>query len=330
MSMPTNHGYKFPEKLIKKMIDSINKSNEINQKIEFSLFAKDNIIFCGSDCERNEKVGSFRVYPNENHAIHCTEDIIAGYKYGITCVGATKDISCMIRKEDYKDEVCRQIQDIINRSNHLEKSFNESIRTVDEFLARYIKSEDIEIVDILLAIDELTEVLEFEEFSPELGEEPGILLGEFVLPVSIVKKMKDLVIKSEKIGKEICLDFCADSENIIIARNEFIGEEDCVRTYKNCKKGEVFLGAFHTHPYNDKVGLSIEDLIGLYLFGIVCIGTRNDIKAYICNKFDKKDLEFLKNLNRTIRHLDKEIIKIQKEKFEFGDTHFDRIGRRIK
>lgn len=313
----------FPDDLLEKMINSVIDSNKIDQEIEFNLCTND------VNCEENqaETIGSFHVYPKEKRAEHHTKDMILGYKYGIACVGAIDEIVCMIRKEDYRDDIYQQMQEIKDRYNYLYKISDELSQVKDKFLETKIKSGDMHIVEISLDIEDIEMALEIAELPGIiLPINPRIPLGQFILPINVIQKMKDLIIESEKIGKEMGFDLCVNSDNMIIVRNECIGDENCAATERKCKIGEIFIGIFHTHSHRAKmVKISLSDLITIYRDGIGCIGAREEMKCFLRYDFNKNEYEFLENLYADTELINKEIDKTSKEKIEFGKKHFEEV-----
>lgn len=313
----------FPESLIEKMVNSIILSNDIDQEIGFVLCAKDNIVHdrfhcedekCSSirelKCESGEiPIGFFHAYPYEKRGEVLDQDIELGYKYGVIVAGGIDEIFFMIRKEDYRDEVYQEIRKIINENKELDRE--------TENLLLELQSH-MDILELQLSdIEELKRRLIDENIS---GIPLRSVRGEFILSVDIIQNMIASIEKSKKIFKEVGLELCG-ANNIVITRNECIGEESCIRGRKGiCEPGEVLIGGFHAHTSkNARPSLSDLSLVA-YGPGVECIGSRTEIKCFI--KRQRSDQEYLEKLSKTKELIMEEENRIRKEKDEFGVKHF--------
>lgn len=317
----------FSEELIEKMINSIILSNEINEEIGFVLCAKDNIIYdkfhckggeCSSiiklelECEPCEiPIGFFHVYPRVKLADILDRDIEIGYKYGLVVGGGTTEIFFMVRKEDYKDEIYQEMSKIINHANELEMM----IESITQQIQSHMDILELQLTD--------TELLKIENISSIPLKSP---MGQYVLPIGIIEKMKEFIEKGNNIGIEIGFELHV-SNSIIIAKNECIGEEYCIRHEFESKSEEIIIGGFHVHPHSKKVKPSIPDLrLVVYGPGIECIGTEKEIKCFIRRKeFDKSLIELVNDGELLME--DKEIVRKRKE--EFAVKYFEGIIRKI-
>jgi hypothetical protein len=315
----------FSKELMGKMINSIILSNEINEEIGFVLCAKDDIVVdkfhckgekCSSigelECESGEiPIGFFHVYPRVKSSDILDQDIEIGYKYGLIIGGGTDEIFFMVRNEDYRDNVYQEMLKIINEAEELEMSI--------ESMTRHIQSH----VDILeLPLTEV-EVLKGENI---FGIPLKSHIGQYVLPIDVIEKMKEFVEKGNNIGIEVGFELHA-SNNMIISKNECVGEEYCIKHEFESKPEETIVGGFHVHPHSKKVLSSISDLrLVVYGPGVECIGTEKEIKCFIRRK------EFDKSLEKLIG--DGELLMEEKErtrkiKEEFALKYFNGFIRKI-
>lgn len=136
-------------------------------------------------------------------------------------------------------------------------------------------------------------------------------LDSFFLMDNTINLMKGLLDDTKRTGLEHGFDLCINPrERILKAENFCVGTKCEVPSPKECKKGEILVGGFHTHPPPFSPRPSLDDLkIGLQL-GIECIATvkDNSIKCYV----KKEDISFKKE-SETISEMDK-LIKKRDEK----------------
>ncbi len=315
----------FSEELMEKMISTIILSNDINQEIGFILCAKDNIIYdkfhcrsekCSSirelECNSGEvPIGFFHVYPRVKLSDILDQDTEIGYKYGLVVGGGTTEIFFMVRKEDYRDEVYQEMLKIINEANELERLIESSTKQIQSH------------VDILeLSLSDI-ESLKSENISSIPFQSPK---GQYVLPIDVLEKMKEYIEKGNNIGIELGFELHV-SNSVIIAKNECIGEEYCIRHEFESKSGEIIIGGFHVHPHSKKVQPSIPDLrLVIYGPGIECIGTEKEIKCFIKRKeFDKSLIELVNDGELLMEYKE----RVRKRKEEFAVKYFKGIIRKI-
>ena len=93
----------------------------------------------------------------------------------------------------------------------------------------------------------------------------------------ITSYMSELINKTDKDRKERLFKICA-SDNQIRATEHCVGNECEVIPRADCKKGEITVGWFHTHPEPGKERLSSGDI----MYGIdkdfSCVGFRKEGK----------------------------------------------------
>ena len=149
-----------------------------------------------------------------------------------------------------------------------------------------------------------------------------VKLNNYILPDSIIQKMRDKVEYSRSDSVEAGFDFCTDNTKNLHAKNIYTrnrhtkdrhvknhnvknhqlhdenhctGTQCMIETAKGCKQGN-YVGGFHTHP-NESSNPSIQDIAIAYLNGIECIGGTDDknIKCYIRNDFvaTEKNLDII-------------------------------------
>jgi hypothetical protein len=305
-------GFTFPIDLIEKMRDSVTESNNKRQKVEFKLCAKDNIVYAENFCEGS--IGYFRVIPEIKYPRLTIEDIKFALN-SIVCLGGINQIYCFIRKGEY-NEALNKLQDINNKTKKLEEIVKKYEQGKSEFLDRDIRSGNMEVIDIPLDIDKLKKYL-------ELVNLPGIRLGQYILPINVVQRMKDIIIEGEESGTEIAYDLCADKNNVIKATNKIRWEEArYVVPVAQCGINETLVGSFHTHSHAElKVDPSLPDLLST--FGkLMCIGARTEIKCFLRHNFNEGDREYLKSL---INIIPDEFLKLDKERSEFLEKYFEFI-----
>lgn len=126
-------------------------------------------------------------------------------------------------------------------------------------------------------------------------------LNSFILPDSIIQKMKDKIQEAKIKDIEIGFNLCSDNSQL---HDESLrtGTEYELRMPDTCSKGRK-VGSFHTHV--ESTDPSIMDIYDTYRFGIGCIGSIEEkkIKCHI-----RKD--------KTPKQEDMEIIKSNITKFE--------------
>ena len=109
-------------------------------------------------------------------------------------------------------------------------------------------------------------------------------LDSFFLFDNTINLMKSVLDDTKRTGLEHAFDLCINErERILKAENFCIGERCEVRPFQECKKGEVLVGGFHTHPSPFSPRPSLDDLSTGLQFGIECIATvkENSIKCYV-------------------------------------------------
>lgn len=117
-------------------------------------------------------------------------------------------------------------------------------------------------------------------------------LNSFILPDSVIQKMKRNVEDSRIKDIEVGFNLCAENGNLH-DENPCVGIECAVDIPKGCTRGK-YVGLFHTHPHNSSEP-SIQDIANAYQIGINCIGSTEEknIKCYIRKDtiHTRKDLE---------------------------------------
>lgn len=91
----------------------------------------------------------------------------------------------------------------------------------------------------------------------------------------ITSKMSEMINETNKDHKERFFKICAEN-NQIIATKHCVGDECMVIPKADCKRGEITIGWFHTHPAPGKERLSSSDI----MYGIdkdfSCVGFRKE------------------------------------------------------
>ena len=105
-------------------------------------------------------------------------------------------------------------------------------------------------------------------------------LNSFILPDSVIQKMKRNVEDSRTKDIEVGFNLCAENGNLH-DENPCVGTECSVDIPKGCTRGK-HVGLFHTHS-NTSSEPSIQDIANAYHIGINCIGSTEEkcIKCYI-------------------------------------------------
>lgn len=106
-------------------------------------------------------------------------------------------------------------------------------------------------------------------------------LNSFILPDSVIQKMKDNVNYSRFENIEFGFNLCSDNQKQLHHEKPCLGNECSVDIPKGCDKGE-HVGIFHTHASSSSKP-SILDILNAYKLSINCIGSteEKDIKCYV-------------------------------------------------
>ena len=115
-----------------------------------------------------------------------------------------------------------------------------------------------------------------------------IKLNSFILPDSVIQKMKVKIEDSRFKNIEVGFNLCTEN-GTIHDESPCTGTECSIRIPKGCKRGK-HVGLFHTHPHTSSEP-SIHDIANAYYIGISCIGSteEKDIKCYV-----RKDKNYTK------------------------------------
>lgn len=135
-------------------------------------------------------------------------------------------------------------------------------------------------------------------------------LDSFFLMDNTINLMKSLLDNTKRTGLEHGFDLCSNQrERILKAENFCVGDRCGVSNIQRCKKGDILVGGYHTHPSPFTERPSLEDLRLNLQFGIGCIGTvkDNSIKCYV----KKGHISFKEELD-VIQKMDKLIDKREK------------------
>jgi proteasome lid subunit RPN8/RPN11 len=105
-------------------------------------------------------------------------------------------------------------------------------------------------------------------------------LNYFILPDSVLQKMKKNIEESRIKDIEIGFNLCTENGNLH-DENPCTGAQCSVDIPKGCNKGR-YVGLFHTHPHSSSEP-SIQDIANAYQIGINCIGSTEEknIKCYV-------------------------------------------------
>lgn len=144
-------------------------------------------------------------------------------------------------------------------------------------------------------------------------------LNGHILPDKIkqdmISKLDDT--QQDELGFALCSE-----DNIILEGKHTEGTLDGITIDSSmCKKGEKFLGGYHTHSKGDSYP-SAEDLIRCGTFKIICTGGKSDNKIR-CNTWKHEQLssgdinKMKEDVNRNIT--ESEIFRYQKS-FDCGNT----------
>ena len=109
-------------------------------------------------------------------------------------------------------------------------------------------------------------------------------LDSFFLFDNTINLMKSVLDDTRRTGLEHAFDLCINKrERILKAENFCVGERCEVHPLQECKKEEILVGGFHTHPSPFSSRPSLDDLGTGLQFGIECIATvkDNSIKCYV-------------------------------------------------
>lgn len=109
-------------------------------------------------------------------------------------------------------------------------------------------------------------------------------LNSFILPDSVIQKMKKNVEYSRFENIEFGFNLCSDNQKdqkILHDEKPCLGNECSVDIPKGCEKGE-HVGIFHTHASSSSKP-SIRDILNAYKLSINCIGSTEEdsIKCYV-------------------------------------------------
>ena len=120
-------------------------------------------------------------------------------------------------------------------------------------------------------------------------------LNSFILPDSVIQKMKKNVDYSRFENIEFGFNLCSDSNNLedqkgqegqkgqklLHDEKQCLGNECSIDIPKGCEKGD-HVGLFHTHAGSSSKP-SILDILNAYKLSINCIGSteENNIKCYV-------------------------------------------------
>lgn len=306
----------FPKQLIEKMRDSVTESNNKNQIIEFDLCAKGNIVYGKNVCEEGDiSIGHFRVNPKVMYISPNYNDIKLGLDGSIQCLGATNEVYCIIRK-DANEAAYNKMKEIIEKEAKLGELRKIYYEKKDTFLDKDIKSGNLEVIDIPLEVEEFEKMLESEHL-------PGLKLGQYVLPIQVIREMRNTIKEGQTKGIEMAFDLCADEKNVIKTIHKVSWEETSVMAIGVCPKGRPAIGAFHTHSHvQQKVVPSVSDILGTYKM-IECIGASEEIKCFLRHNFNEDDFKYLEKINKLYPREDEE--RLADEIAELTEKYFDFI-----
>jgi len=96
-----------------------------------------------------------------------------------------------------------------------------------------------------------------------------IKLNSFILPDSIIKKMKDKIEDARIKDVEVGFNLCAE-DNELYDESHCVGTECEIEMPEKCSRGTK-VGIFHTH--SESLQPSMSDIAHAYKFGMNCIGT---------------------------------------------------------
>jgi hypothetical protein len=111
-----------------------------------------------------------------------------------------------------------------------------------------------------------------------------IKLNSFILPDSVIQKMKKNVEYSRFENIEFGFNLCSDNQKgqkLLHDEKPCLGDQCSVDIPKGCDKGE-HVGLFHTHATASSKP-SIRDILNAYKLSINCIGSveEDSIKCYM-------------------------------------------------
>jgi len=181
------------------------------------------------------------------------------------------------------------------------------------------------------------EKMEKEKRTREDDIRKGKKIGPYILPYSIITKMRDSIKSSDSINKEIGFSLCSKitEPNILIDRSHCTGTECSIKQTRKCEEGETLVGDFHTHPREKDIVLSGGDIAHGYRMGLICVGSGNKTSCYSRKgahqkSVDDKIIEMIK-MQKTIEielnmiekmneELKRERPRIVKENFDITDV----------
>lgn len=160
-------------------------------------------------------------------------------------------------------------------------------------------------------------------------------LDKFVIPAQTIEAMNKLNLKTHDDGKEHGMALCLGNNNRIVPGSESTGNAYSINIKETCKKkGEKYVGSFHTHPRPSETKFSAMDLwsscdvkskidcVGMNQKGeIECFTKKNQNKS--CQD-TAESLVNIEDLYLDINEEDKKILKddLLKEVDKFTDAKF--------
>lgn len=164
-----------------------------------------------------------------------------------------------------------------------------------------------------------------------IDEEKGdnimsIQLNEYILPDSIIDKMKRFSRLSNETKEDSCFSLCTNNSdnNIIIDRNPHKGKKCTSIIRPKCDENETPVGIFHSYPRRELIEPSNQDIRILYQYGIVCSISE---KESIC--FSRKG-DYNEDTNRQLLSIIERESKFNKKYRdilrEYISTEFNKIN----
>ena len=154
----------------------------------------------------------------------------------------------------------------------------------------------------------------------------SVQLNGYILPDSIIDKMKRFKTSSDKANKESCFSLCIDNQNrnvnisdknnIITSRSPYKGKMCSSIIRPRCGHEETPVGIFRTYPREEYAKIEDKDIRIAYQYGIMCVASQNEITC-ITRKGDY-DEEINKRILLTIEQ-DSKLSQLHRKMSQYGD-----------
>lgn len=141
--------------------------------------------------------------------------------------------------------------------------------------------------------------------------EKGYKANSYIIPLDVIKEMDEQIKDTHETGKEHGMSLCSDRNHIINMGYKSIGTEKGISISEKCrKKGEKYVGSFHTHPDDSEAAASAQDIFSscLRISNLDCVGKnrKGEILCYAKKQVGSSctnDAEPLKDIEDVFHHI---------------------------